>query len=238
MTFPSGVLGATQFQAINITIAGDTIPEGTGNGRSPQGETFTVTLSGPELVKPIGTGTIFDNDPPFTPPSGRSTGIAGVNQQLISRTPSGGLPNAAVFEPVISGDARIARYAAYSSAATNVAAGAGGGQRNIFLVKRGGSAGRLGTPWKFGSTKLASRGRGGPANGDSYSPALGGWTRGDTAKKPRCLGFVSQASNLVAGDSNNRADGFTRRLPSGKTKRVKSPAAASEIAVSGDGRVP
>ena len=236
MTFPSGVLGATQFQAINITIAGDTIPEGTGNGRSPQGETFTVTLSGPELVKPIGTGTIFDNDPPFTPPSGRSTGIAEVNQQLISRTPSGGLPNAAVFEPVISGDARIARYAAYSSAATNVAAGAGGGQRNIFLVKRGGSAGRLGTPWKFGSTKLASRGRGGPANGDSYSPALGGWTRGDTAKKPRCLGFVSQASNLVAGDSNNRADGFTRRLPSGKTKRVKSPAAASEIAVSGDCR--
>lgn len=61
MTFPSGVLGATQFQAINITIAGDTVPEGTGNGRSPQGETFTVTLSGPELVKPIGTGTIFDN---------------------------------------------------------------------------------------------------------------------------------------------------------------------------------
>jgi len=67
VTFPSGVLGATQFQAINITIAGDTIPEGTGNGRSPQGETFTVTLSGPELVKPIRHGDDLRQRPAVHP---------------------------------------------------------------------------------------------------------------------------------------------------------------------------
>jgi len=229
------LLGQPQFQTITIAITGDTIFEG--NDRA-QGETFTVTLSGSqEIVKPTGTGTILDNDPPFTPPSGRSAGTDRISQQLISRTPNGGLPNAAVFEPVISGDARIARYVAYSSAATNIAGATDGGHRNIFLVKRGGSAGKFGTPWKYGSTKLASPGRGGSANGDSYGPALGGWTKGDTAKKPKCLGFVSQASNLVAGDANNHADAFTRKLPSGKPKRVKSPAAVSEVAVSGDCRV-
>jgi len=233
---PGDLFGARQTQAIKITIAGDTIFEGGGKGRSPQGETFIVALSGPELVKPIGTGTIFDNDPSFQPPPRRTVNTNPSSQQLISRATNGGLPNAPAFEPTISGDSRIARYVAYSSAATNIASGAGGGHRNIFLVKRGGSPGKFGTPWKYGSTKLVSRGRGGPANGDSYAPALGGWTNGDTAKKPKCLGFVSRASNLVAGDSNGRADAFARKLPSGKPQRINSPATVSEVAVSGDCR--
>ena len=230
LDFPAPPLGLplTQTQAITITIAGDTIPEPT--------EAFAVTLSGPEIVKGTGIGTIFDNDPlPGTAP-GRSDFMKAANQQLISRTANGGVPNGDITEPTISGDSRIARYVAYTSTATNITAGTDG-DRNVFLVKRGGSPGALGTPWKYGSTALVSRGLGGAAaNGDSYLPALGGWTRGDAAKKPRCLGFVSQASNLVAGDSNGRADAFTRKLPSGKLKRVKTPAAVSEIAVSGDCR--
>jgi hypothetical protein len=167
-------------------------------------------------------------------PPGHSTSTQNVNQQLIARASSGGLPNAGVTEPTISGDSRIARYVAYASKATNIA-GPADGHRNVFLVKRGGSPSSSGSPWVYGSTILASPGRGGAAaNGDSFSPSLGGWTSGNSAKKPTCLGFVSEASNLASGDSNGHADGFVRTLSSAKIKRIKTPTAASQLAVSGD----
>jgi len=232
VTFPRGdLLGTAQFQTITVTIAGDTLREPT--------ESFTLTLTGPEIVQGtgVGIGTIFDNDPLFPAPPGRSPNTGGVDQKVISLAADRGEPNAPVFDPTISGDARIARYVAYSSAATNITAGTDGQHRNVFLVKRGGSPGKLGTPWEYGSTKLATPGRGGAAaNGDSFAPVLGGWTRGDTAKKPRCVGFVSRASNIVAGDGNARADAFVRSLPSGKPRLIKMPAEVSEIAVSGDCR--
>jgi len=84
---------------------------------------------------------------------------------------------------------------------------------------------------------LASAGTGGqPANGDSFSPALDGLTRGDSSSGPSCLAFVSQASNLVSGDNNGRADVFVRKLSTGKLKRIASPAGkpASDVAVSGN----
>ena len=166
-------------------------------------------------------------------PAGRTENTARVNQQLLSRSASGGMPNAPATDPVFSWDGRIARYAAYMSAATNIRPGTGG-RRNVFLVRRDG--GSSGSPWKFGSTTLASPGIGGqPANGDSFSPALDGQARGDAARGPTCLAFVSEASNLVGGDTNGRADVFVRRLSSGKLKRIPSPAGkpASDVAVSG-----
>jgi hypothetical protein len=169
-------------------------------------------------------------------PPGRSSNTKAINQQLIARAASGGAPNAPATEPTISWDARVARYVAYTSAATNIRPGTNG-RRNVFLVTRGG--GSSGTPWSYGSTTLASAGTNGQAaNGDSFSPSLGGWTQGDGARRPRCLSFVSQASNLVANDSNGRADVFVRRLPGGATRRIASPAgtSASDVAVSGDCR--
>jgi Calx-beta domain len=231
LTFKGALLPVTQTQTITITIVGDVTPEPT--------ENFSVVLTGATnnevLVDPTAIGTILNDDIAAPPgPPGRDISLTTIQQQLISRASNGDIPNAAVHEPTISGDGRIARYVAYESAATNIAAPTDG-HHNIFLVKRGGSPGKFGTPWEYGSTVLASPGRGGAAaNGDSSSPSLGGWTKGDTAKKPTCLGFVSEASNLVAGDSNGHADGFLRKLPSGKIRRVKTPAAASEIAVSGD----
>jgi hypothetical protein len=136
----------------------------------------------------------------------------------------------------MSWDARTGRYAAYVSAATNITAGTAG-QQNVFLVKRGGSPGKYGTPWQYGSTVLASRGLGGaPANGASWSPSLDGWTKGDTAHHPTCLAFVSRASNLVAGDANNQSDAFVRTLRTGALKRLVSPPGkpAEEVSVAGD----
>lgn len=167
-------------------------------------------------------------------PAGRTTSTAGVDQQLLSKSSSGGAPNAPATEPVISWDGRKARYAAYTSAATNITSGTDG-RRNVYLVKRGG--GSAGGPWQAGATTLASPGIGGaPANGDSFSPALDGATRGDSSTGPSCLAFVSTASNLVSGDNNNRADVFVRKLSTGKLRRIRSPAGkpASDVAVSGN----
>lgn len=169
-------------------------------------------------------------------PPGRSTTTTNVNQQPIARAAGGGAPNAPATETTISWDARVARYVAYTSAATNITSGTNG-RRNVFLVAR--SGGSPGSPWAYGATALASRGVGGaPANGDSFGPTLGGWTEADSARTPKCLAFVSRASNLVSGDGNAIADVFVRSLPGGATYRIASPAGkpASEVAVSGDCR--
>lgn len=227
--FGTAVLGGTtQTRSITVPIADDQIPEAT--------ENFKVIISGPEIVRDTGYGQILDDDPPV--PAGRLASIQNIRQQLIARASDGGTPNAPTTEPVISWDARTGRYVAYTSAATNIA-GATDGKRNVFVVRRGGNPGKYGTPWQYGTTSLASAGRGGaPANGDSWSPALDGWTTGDRAHRPTCLAFVSNASNLVAGDTNNQADVFVRKLRGNRIKRIASPPGrpASEVAVSGDCR--
>jgi hypothetical protein len=146
--------------------------------------------------------------------------------QLISRSSSGGLPNAPVYDPAIAQDGRIDRYAAYSTAATDIAGGASG-VRNVYVVKRRGPWGRNGTPWRRGGTALVSRGAGGPANGDSFGPSFSG----DDHHGARCLAFVSAASNLVRGDRDGHADVFVARLPGLSLQRVATPAAASAVSV-------
>jgi len=160
-----------------------------------------------------------------------------IKQKLIARTADGGAPNARASQPTISWDGRIARYVAYTSAATNIES-ATNGRLNVFVVKRKGG-GRFGTPWKYGSTKLVSRGLGGPANGDSSAPSLGGYSSGDRAHSAKCLGFVSRASNLVKKDTNGRADVFITRLSGGGLRRIAAPAGtnATDVAVSGNCRV-
>lgn len=224
--FDSRLLGGSQTAYIQVPIVNDQLPEET--------EHFKVRLSGAEVVGSTGLGKILDDDP--QPPSGRLTSVRYVSQQLIARAGNGGAPNAPTTDPVISWDARTGRYAAYVSKATDITGGTDG-HRNVFLVKRGGTPGRYGTPWQYGNVVLASRGLGGaPANGDSWSPALDGWTKGDHAHRPTCLAFVSSASNLFAGDTNNQADMFVRKLRGGKLRRIASPPGkpATEAAVAGD----
>lgn len=160
-----------------------------------------------------------------------TAGAAG--QQLLSVSASGGVPNADVSTPVISRDARSASRGAYVSAATDIVAGTDG-HRNVFLVTRQPGHGLLGDPWVHGSTTLVTRGRdGAPANGDSWSPSLDGSSNNDTPIAPKCLAFVSEASNLVAGDTNGKADVFLLRLKTSKLERIDTKGPATEVAVSG-----
>ena len=228
LSFGGSLLGETQTHSFTVPIADDQLPEAT--------ENFRVTIAGPEVTGSSGFGKILDEDP--AAPWGRLPSIQNVHQQLIARASGGGPPNAPTTEPVISWDARTGRYVAYSSTATNITGGTDG-KRNVFVVRRGGRPGKYGTPWRYGRTILASAGIGGaPANGDSSSPALDGWTTGDRPHRPTCVAFVSEASNLVAGDTNNQADVFVRKLRGNGIKRLASPPGrpASEVAVGGNCR--
>ena len=148
--------------------------------------------------------------------------------ELLSKGPNGEVPNAPVSEPVLSQDERISQYAAYVTAATNIVANSGA-FKNVYLVKRKRPWGQNGTVWNFGSTELISKGIGGPANGDSWSPSLSG----TDFHNPKCMVFVSAASNLVRGDTNGRADVFHANLPSGKLTRFAGNAPVTEAVTEG-----
>jgi hypothetical protein len=156
---------------------------------------------------------------------------------LISHALDGGLPNGASSHAVISNDKRYARVIAYESDASNLVAGDANGVKDVFAVKRRGPIGNDGAPWQIGSTVLISRTAGGePANGPSYSPAVNGAFH----HKPSCVAFLSQASNIVRGDTNWVADAFVKRIGGGKPRRVSLPGrrqsatATTQVAVSGD----
>src|SRR4051794_14599147 len=137
--------------------------------------------------------------------------------QLISHSLTGGFPNGPSHNATISQDRQLASLVAFDSDASNLVRGDTNGLTDVFLVRRKKPFGLKGPPWRRGKTVLASRGMGGaPANGRSYGADLDG----EQLHTPRCLAFVSDASNLVPGDTNGVADAFILFLRSGKIRRV------------------
>jgi hypothetical protein len=157
--------------------------------------------------------------------------------QLISRALDGGLPNGPSTHAVISNDKRYSRAIAFESDASNLVQGDLNGQRDVFAVLRTGSIGNDGSAWEPGRTVLMSRGMGGqPANGPSAAPTIDGGFH----SRPTCVGFLSAASNLAAGDTNGKVDAFVSKLRGGAVKRVSRPggrqatADTTAVAVSSD----
>jgi Tol biopolymer transport system component len=157
---------------------------------------------------------------------------------LLSRAFDGGLPNGVSRNAAVSHDQRIARDIAYESDATNIVPGDTNGLTDVFVVHRAGPWGSNGTPWTIGGTDLVSHGLGGqPANGRSYRPVVDG----DSHHSPSCVAFVSDASNLVPGDTNGKPDAFVYYLNSKKIVRVSTDAhgrqsngSTYEVSVDGD----
>jgi hypothetical protein len=151
---------------------------------------------------------------------------------------NGSLPNGPSRSPAISHDQRIARYIAYESDASNIVVGDTNGTTDVFLVSRARPFGETGTPWRPARTQLISRARdGSPANGPSYKPSVDG----DSHHAPRCVAFVSAASNLVAGDTNGEPDGFVYHTRTRRITRVTVDSAGRQangstydISISGD----
>src|SRR4051812_14479327 len=137
---------------------------------------------------------------------------------LLSKSVAGSVPNGPSRNPAISQDQRHAKAVAFESDASDIVLGDLNGATDIFLVRRAEPYGNDGTPWYGGQTELASTGLGGqPANGRSYLPALD-WDSKNL--NPHCLGFISDASNLVPDDTNGVADAFVRNLDTGGIARV------------------
>jgi hypothetical protein len=137
--------------------------------------------------------------------------------QLISKSRSGGFPNGPSHNGVFSQDRQLASLVAFDSDASNIVKGDTNGFTDIFLLHRGGKFSDKGEPWKRGKVALITRARdGGPANGRSYQPDLDG----EQTNRPRCIAFISEASNLVGGDTNGVADGFVKNLRTGHIERV------------------
>src|SRR5919204_3640495 len=157
---------------------------------------------------------------------------------LLSRAYDGGLPNGVSRNAAVSHDQRIARDIAFESDATNIVPGDTNGLTDVFVTHRAGPWGSNGTPWNIGSTDLVSHGLGGqPANGRSYRPAVDG----DPHHAPSRVAFVSDASNLVPGDTNGKSDAFVYNLNTKQITRVstdshgrQSNGSAYEVSVDGD----
>ena len=151
---------------------------------------------------------------------------------LISVGPDGRAANGDSSHPVISQDRRYASVIAFESHATNLVEGDTNDLPDVFFVRRARPNSRLdndGSPWDAASPQLASQGLGGrPANGRSWGAALDGGFASPSKYGPtyaRCLAFLSDASNLVRGDTNGATDAFVvrgskRTGPAGRPRRV------------------
>ncbi len=115
----------------------------------------------------------------------RATGLT----QRVSVDSAGGQADGSSSMPSISDDGNVI---AFESKATNLVAGDSNGLRDLFVRNR--SAGT--------TTRVSVDATGAQPNGISYHATL---TRDGSR-----VAFASQASNLVAGDTNNVADVFQR----------------------------
>src|SRR3954453_9655047 len=173
---------------------------------------------------------------PPGPPPAQASGTP--TTFLLSRAIGGGVPNGPSTHPVLSNDKRYVRAIAFQSEASNLVRGDTNGVSDVFVVRRTGHIDNEGTPWTIGGTSLISRtGGNGPANGASFSPSVDGAFH----SAPTCVGFLSAASNIAAGDTNGQVDAFVARISgSARPRRVSLPggrqsnAPTTAVAVSGD----
>jgi Tol biopolymer transport system component len=131
-------------------------------------------------------------------PAGSVRAMPG-NTTRVSVATGGGQANSGSFDPSISADGR---YVAFVSAATNLVSGDTNGAWDIFVHDR--QTGQ--------TTRVSVATGGGQANLDSLDPSI--------SADGRYVAFVSAATNLVSGDTNNFQDIFVHDRQTGQTTRV------------------
>lgn len=179
------------------------------NGRTENGASSGVAVntdgtavaffSDSSLLVPADTNQVRDIFIRVVDPNNPSSGVI----DLVSITSAGVQANRASHlaggAPAVSGDGNIV---AFYSDATNLVDGDTNGRRDIFIRIRDAA-----------TTERISLGDGGEqGNGDSLYPSI--------SADGRFVAFQSQASNLVAGDTNNASDIFIRDLLNGTTEVV------------------
>src|SRR3954470_11212092 len=140
-------------------------------------------------------------------PAGIATAAVGPTV-LATRTPSGGFPNGPSAHPAFAQDRVAASLLAFDSTASDLVAGDSNGFGDVFVVHRAkpfNAGAARAKPWQPGATELVSTGMGGaPADGASFLPDVDG----DDGHGAHCVAFLSDATNLVPGDTNEKTDAF------------------------------
>ena len=158
--------------------------------------------------------------------AGAATPAAAGDRRSVQTTTAITSGNGPSTHPVVSQDRRYARAVAFQSAATDLVPGDTNGVTDIFMVRREGRADNVGTPWRPGPVELVSRAfDGSVANGPSWGAAIdGGFPhRRRRPTHPKCVAFLSDASNLVQGDTNGVTDAFVSLGPGRRIERVSLP---------------
>jgi WD40-like Beta Propeller Repeat len=140
----------------------------------------------------------------------------------VSVATNGAEGNGSVDDPAISGDGR---YVAFESGSSTLVSGDTNSSVDIFVHDQ-----------QTGQTSLVSVAtNGAQGNGGSYWSSISG--------DGRYVAFVSDASNLVSGDTNGTRDIFTHDRQTGQTSRVSVATSGTQgnalsfrTAISGDGR--
>jgi hypothetical protein len=175
--------------------------------------TLLRTLLGALAVLSLIVGAAAPSANAFDPTKDRET-------HLLSRSYLGGFPNGPSRNGAFSQDGQGTSLAAFESDGSDLVVGDANGTTDVFLVRRGGHfTPKRGEPWQpSGPAELVSIGfDGSPANGPSREPDVDGSA---IHRAPHCVAFVSDASNLVPGDTNGKADAFVRDIRTGRTTRV------------------
>jgi Tol biopolymer transport system component len=127
---------------------------------------------------------------------------------LISLADDESQGNEGSFSSAINGDGR---YLLFTSKATNLVGGDTNNTKDVFLRDRD-----LGTTIRISIASNSAE-----ANLQSYAMAL--------SADGRIAAFESDASNLVANDTNNQRDIFIRDINSGLTERVSLSASGTQL---------
>jgi Tol biopolymer transport system component len=132
---------------------------------------------------------------------------------LVSQSATGTAGNGVSLQAAISGDGR---YIAFASDATNLVAGDTNAVRDVFLRDLSTST----------TTRLSVDSSGGQANGASRAPAIN--RNPGNASDGRYIAFSSEATNLVANDTNGISDIFVRDRVGNTTTRVSVSSAGTQ----------
>ncbi|MEA2000282.1 MAG: cadherin domain-containing protein, partial [Actinomycetota bacterium] len=122
--------------------------------------------------------------------------------ELVSRHTDGTQADLGSQVPSLSSDGR---YVVFNSFATNLVAGDINGLRDVFVRDRVDGV----------TTRVSVHSNGTAGDGESFSPG-----EGAISDDGRYVAFESQATNLVAGDTNNAQDVFIHDLQTGTTIRI------------------
>ncbi|MBP2235262.1 hypothetical protein J2Z31_001754 [Sinorhizobium kostiense] len=193
----------TGAQAEDFT--GGLLPSGTIFFRNGETSiTLTIPVAGDTLIEPDETFTVTLSNPAGgTIATGTATGTIQNDDvatiQRVSVGTAGGQANGHSENPSISANGR---YVAFESNASNLVAGDTNGTSDVFIFDL-----ELGT-----TTRVSVDSAGGQANGQSFKPSI--------SADGRYVAFESDASNLVAGDTNGTGDVFVFDLQLGTITRV------------------